>query len=181
MNLHSLVVVALRFITLNFLLLVIIYLTPQLYLFSDAYRQDEFELFDAFSVVPLVIVFGLFLGAILIWIFSHGIARLVIRGLPKDASVVSLSLVDCYSVVFLGIGLYYFVGYFPDTLTWAHYLIKLAATNPGDSWKDEVDWYSFWSTFLPFAIGTLLFLNGRKWSQKIARSHLKKGEASHSG
>ncbi len=129
MNLQSLVVVTLRLITLNFLLLAVIYLTPQLYLFADTIDQDDFLAFDSFTVVPLAIVAGILVGAVLIWIFSQNIARLVVRGLPQEISIGSVTLVD---------------------------------------------WYSFWSNILPMVIGTLLFLKGRNWAQKVAESHAKK-------
>tara|TARA_R100000027_G_scaffold67627_1_gene67298 strand:- start:77 stop:673 length:597 start_codon:yes stop_codon:yes gene_type:complete len=174
MNLHSLVVVALRLIALNFLLQAVISLTPQLYLFADLISDDGFEVFDVYTVVSLIVVIGIVVGSFLIWVFSYAIARFVVGGLPREVSFGSLSVRDCYSIVFLGVGLYYFVDYFPTILTWAHYLVKLAATSSGDSWKDEVDWYSFWSSFLPMVIGVVLLLKGRAWAERIGIAHMRK-------
>jgi hypothetical protein len=169
MNLQSLIVVFLRLMALNFLLQVATQLSPQLLQFPEGPRQDGDSSMASYVLVPVLMVVGLIVGAILIWVFAPSIARFVTRGVSCDLSLGSLSLVDCYSVAFIGLGLFYIAGYFPHVLNWVHYLFKAAATRPGDTWKQEVPWYDVSSVFITFIVGIVLFVKGRSWAVALAR------------
>jgi hypothetical protein len=177
MNLESLIVVILRLMALNFFLQVAIQLSPQLFRFTEMSRQGGLSDMGSYLVVPVVMVVGLIVGAILIWVFALSIARFVTRGVSRDLSFGSLSLVDCYSVAFIGIGLFYIASHFPQVLSWAHYLFKAAASKTGDTWKEGVQWYDVWSAFIPFIMGVLLFVNGRSWAVALARRQEKSESA----
>jgi hypothetical protein len=170
MNLQSLIVVVLRLMALNFFLQVWVQLSPQLLRLTEVSRQGGLTDMGSYLVVPLIMVIGLIVGAILIWVFALSIARLATRGVSRDLSFGSLSLVDCYSVAFIGIGLFYIASHFPQVLNWAHYLFKAAASQPGDTWKQGVQWYDVWSAFIPFIVGIVLFVKGRSWAVALARS-----------
>jgi len=169
MNLQSLIVVFLRLMALNFLLQVAVQLSSQLLRFTEVPRQDGGSSMASYVLAPVLMVIGCMVGAILIWIFAPSIARLVTRGVSCDLSLGSLSLVDCYSVAFIGLGLFYIAGYFPHVLNWVHYLFKLAASRPGDTWKQEVPWYDVSSVFITFIVGIVLFVKGRSWAVALAR------------
>jgi hypothetical protein len=177
MNLQSLIVVILRLMAFNFFLQVPIQLAPQLLRLTEVSRQDGFGEMASYVAVPLIIVIGLIVGAILIWVFAPPIARFVTRGVSRDLSFGSMSLVDCYSVAFIGIGLYYMASHFPQVLNWSHYLFKAAASRPGDTWKEGVQWYDVSAAFVPFIIGVVLFVNGRSWSVGLARIQEKSESA----
>ncbi len=170
MNLQSLIVVILRLMALNFFLQVAIQLSPQLLRFTEMSRQAGPAVMGSYLAVPVFMVIGPIVGAILIWVFALSIARFVTRGVSRDLSFGSFSLVDCYSVAFIGIGLFYIAGHFAQVLNCAHYLFKAAASQPGDTWKQGVQWYDVWSVFIPFIVGIVLFVKGRSWSVALARS-----------
>ena len=169
MNLQSLIVVVLRLMALNFFLQVALQLSPQLLRFTEISRQDGNTGMGSYLVVPIITVIGLIAGAILIWVFALSIARFVTRGVSRDLSFGSLSLVDCYSVAFIAIGLFYIVSHFPRVLNWAHFLFTSAASNSGDSWKEGVRAYDISQAFIPFIVGIVLFVKGRSWAVALAR------------
>ena len=177
MNLQSLIVVILRLMALNFFLQVAVQLSPQLLRFTEVSRQDGFGSMASYLVAPIIMVIGLIVGAILIWVFALPIARFVTRGVSRDLSFGSLSLVDCYSVAFIGIGLFYIASHFPQILNWTHYLFKAAASQPGGTWKEGVQWYDVWSAFVPFVVGVVLFVNGRSWAVALGRRQEKSESA----
>ena len=169
MNLQSLIVVILRLMALNFFLQVAIQLSPQLFRLTEMSRQGGLSDMGSYLAVPVVMIVGLIAGAILIWVFALSIARFVTRGVSHDLSFGSLSLVDCYSVAFIGIGLFYIASHFPQVLNWAHYLFKAAASRPGNTWKEGVQWYDVSSAFVPFIVGVVLFVKGQAWAVALAR------------
>jgi len=177
MNLQSLIVVILRLMALNFFVQVAIQLSPQLLRFTQLSRQGGLTEMGSYLVVPVMLVIGLVVAAILLWVLALPIARLATRGVSQDLSFGSLSLVDCYSVAFMGIGLFYVASHFPQVLNWAHYLFKAAASKPGDTWKEGVQWYDVSSAFIPFAIGVVLFVKGRSWAVALAQRQDKSESA----
>jgi hypothetical protein len=173
-------VVILRLMALNFFLQVAIHLSPQLLRFTEMSHQGGLSDMGSYLAVPVIMVIGLIVGAILIWVFALSIARFVTRGVSRDLSFGSLSLVDCYSVAFIGIGLFYIANHFPQVLNWSHYLFKAAASQPGDAWKEGVPWYEVSCAFMPFILGALLFVNGRSWAVTLARRQEKSESANPS-
>jgi hypothetical protein len=168
MNLQSLIVVVLRLMALNFLVQVAVQVTPQILQFLRLYELSSREGSRALAL-PLLVLLGLALAAVLLWFLAIPIARLVTRGISQDLSFGAMSLVDCYSIAFMGIGLFYLSSHLPQVLNWAHYLFKAAASTPGDAWKEEVPWYDVWRAFIPFIVGLVLFVNGRKWAVALSR------------
>ncbi len=177
MNLQSLIVVVLRLMALNFFLQVAIQLSPQLLRFTELSRQGGLADMGRYLAVPVIMVSGLVVGAILVWVFAVSIARFVTRGVSRDLSFGSLSLVDCYSVAFIGIGLFYIASHFPQVLNWAHFLFTSAASNTGDSWKQGVRGYDISQAFIPFIVGVVLFVKGRSWAVALARRQEKSESA----
>lgn len=169
MNLQSLVVVILRLLSLNFLLQVSYQMAPQLLRYTELSQQVRGDEFQSLLLLPWLLVVGLILSAIFLWVFASSIARLVTRGLPPELSFGTLSLIDCYSIVFIGLGVYYIANHFPQVLNWTHYLLRMAASYPGDTWKEKVRWYDVSQAVIPFIIGIVLFVNGRKWAFALAR------------
>jgi hypothetical protein len=169
MNIQTLIVVILRLMSLNFLLQVVVQLTPQILRFTDMYRRAPLEDSRSLLVLPLVLVVGLIVAAVLFWVLALPIARLVARGVPHDLSFGSLSLVDCYSIAFIGVGLFYICSHLPQVLNWAHYLFKMSATNSGGEWKQQVQWYDVSQAVITFIMGVVLFVNGRRWAVVLAR------------
>lgn len=169
MNLQTLIVVVLRLMSLNFLLQVAIQLSPQVLRLSEEYPSLKEVDSRSLLVLSSLLIIGLVIGAVLLWLFALPIARLATRGVPHELSFGSLSLADCYSVAFIGMGLFYIANYLPQILNWTHYLFKTAASYPGNDWKGQVQWYSVSSVFIPFIVGVVLFVNGRRWAIMLAR------------
>lgn len=132
-----------------------------------------------YLAVPLIMLIGLILGAILIWVYALSIARLVTRGVSRDLSFGSLSLADCYSVAFMGIGLFYIASHFPQVLNWAHYFLKTAASASGfrDPAERGVNGYDVSQVLITFILGVVLFVKGRSWAAALARSQEKSESA----
>ena len=177
MNLQSLIVVVLRLMALNFFLQVTVQLSPQLLRFTEMSHQGGLSDTRSYLALPVIMVIGLIVGAILIWVFAMSIARWVTRGVSRDLSFGSLSLVDCYSIAFIGIGLFYIASHLPQVLNWAHFLFRSAASSSGDSWKEGVRWYDVSQAFIPFIVGVVLFVKGRSWAVALARLQEKSESA----
>src|SRR5436190_3376896 len=122
MNLQSLVVVVLRLMALDFLLRVAVQLTPQLLKFLRLYERSPLDGSSPSSALPLLVLGALIVSAVLLWILALPIARLVTRGVSKELSFGAMSLVDCYSVAFMSVGLSYTTSHLPAALNWTHYL-----------------------------------------------------------
>jgi len=167
MNLQSLVVVVLRLMALDFLLRVAVQLTPQLLLYLGLYQRSPID--SGPSVLPWLALAALIASAVLLWFLALPIARFVTRGVSHDLSFGAMSLVDCYSIAFMAVGLFYISSGLPSVLNWTHYLFKMAATSAGSSWKEDVKWYDVSQAFIPFIVGIVLFVNGRTWAVGLAR------------
>jgi hypothetical protein len=169
MNLQSLVVVVLRLMALDFLLKVAVQLTPPILQFLRIYERSPLDDSRSFMVLPWLMLVGLIVAAVLLWFLALPIARFVTRGVSHDLSFGAMSLVDCYSIAFMAVGLFYVSSHLPQVLNWGHYLFKAAASKPGDSWKEGVEWYQVSQAFIPFIVGVVLFVNGRRWAVALAR------------
>jgi hypothetical protein len=126
MNIQSLVVVVLRLMALDFLYRLILQSVSSL--IELAQKSYSFRLsggeFNVWMVFPMTVFGALLLAAILLWIFAPAVARLVSRGVSQDISLGALTLADCYSVAFMGVGLMYIAREVPAAITWAHYLLR---------------------------------------------------------
>ncbi len=167
MNFQSLVVVVLRLMALDFLLRVAVQLTPSVLIYLRLSERSPLD--NSPSVLPWLVLAVLIVCAVLLWFLALPIARLVTRGVSHDLSFGAMSLVDCYSIAFMAVGLFYISSHLPQVLNWSHYLFKAAATKAGDSWKEGVQWYDVTQAFVPFVIGVVLFVNGRRWAVALAR------------
>ena len=170
MNLQRLVVVVLRLMALDFLLRVAVQLTPQMLQFLRLYERSTFDDPRSLLILPWLVLAGTIFAAVLIWRFALPIARFVTRGIPHDLSFGKMSLIDCYSVAFMGIGLFYIASHLPTVLNWAHYFLKTAASNSQDT-GEGVSGYVVSEAFIPFIVGVVLFVNGRRWAAALARRH----------
>lgn len=166
MNLQSLVVVVLRLMALDLLL------RAAVEFFSVALSQ-LLPMDRGLVVLPWLVLAALIVSAIVLWFLALPVARLVTRGVSNDLSFGSMALVDCYTIAFMAVGLFYVVTGLPQVLNWSHYLFKLAASTNGTSWKEGVNWYEVSQVFIPFIFGVLLFLNGRGWAVALARRDKK--------
>jgi hypothetical protein len=171
MNLRSLVVVVLRLMALEFLLQVVVQLTPKVLQYLSLYQASQVG--NQPSVLPWLVLAGLVISALLLWFMALPIARLVTRPLPQEISLGALTLADCYSVAFIGVGLLYIANGLPQVLNWGHYLFKAAASTSGDSWKEQVNFYQVSQAFIPFILGALLFFKGRPWAVALASRQTK--------
>ena len=169
MNLQSLVVVVLRLMALKFFLEVGIQLSPQLLRFTEVSERHGLTGVGSYLAVPVMMLIGLTVGAVLIWVFALSIARWVTRSVSHDLAFGALSLVDCYSIAFMGIGLFYMASHFPQVLNWTHFLFTSAASGSGYSWKEQVKGYDVSQAFIPFIVGIVMFVKGRTWAVSLAR------------
>lgn len=166
MNLQSLVVVALRLIALNFLLEILGMSIATVILQLNAPSSSNSSLYSL-----LFYPGGLLVCPFLLWFLSQSIARLVTRRLPQDISFGAMPLADCYSIAFIGVGVYYIAGYLTRVLTLTCHLFKGAAASSGYWWLREVNGTAIAQAYIPFIAGILLFAFGRKWAVMLARKH----------
>ena len=158
MNLQSLVVVILRLAALKFLITTGATFLPQLIVA------------EPYSFVYILIIAALITGAFMLWSLAHPIAQRITSGLPLELSFGALSRVDCYSITFLGVGAWLVAVYFSQVLNWSHYLFRIAAVGEaaGEESFSQVNGYDVSNSIIPFVIGIVLFLNGRKWAHRVA-------------
>ncbi len=168
MNLQSLVVVVLRLMALDFLLRVAVQLTPQILMVLRLSTRSPLDDSRSDLAVPLLFIIAMIICAVLFWVFALPIARFVTRGVSHDLSFGSVSLVDCYSVAFMAVGIFYISSHLPQVLNWAHFFLKTAASGHGDS-EDTYRGYDVSQAFIPFIVGVALFVNGRRWAVALAR------------
>lgn len=168
MNLQSLIVVALRLMALDFLLRVAVQLTPQILQFLRIYEQSPLDGSRSYMVLPWLMLVGLVVAAVLLWFLALPIARFVTRGVSHDLSFGAMSLVDCYSIAFMAVGLFYISSHLPQVLNWAHYFLKAAASGHREG-EQSFSGYDVSQAFIPFIVGVVLFVNGRRWAVTLAR------------
>ena len=175
MNLQSLIVVVLRLMALDFLLRVAVQLTPQILQFLRIYERSPLDDSRSFMVLPWLMLIGLVAAAVLLWFLALPIARFVTRGVSHDLSFGSMSLVDCYSIAFMAVGLFYVSGHLPQVLNWAHYILKAKASGRVDT-EQGFSGYDVSQAFIPFIVGAVLFVNGRRWAMALARRQTKSSQ-----
>jgi hypothetical protein len=154
---------------LDFLLRVAVQMTPQILMVLRLSNHSPTDDSHSVMALPLLVLATMIICAVLFWVFALPIARLVTRGISHDLSFGAMSLVDCYSIAFMSVGLFYISSNLPQVLNWAHFLFKAAATKAGNSWKEGVNWYDVSQAFIPFIVGLLLFVNGRRWAVTLSR------------
>ncbi|NLI83705.1 MAG: hypothetical protein GX443_18785 [Deltaproteobacteria bacterium] len=170
MNLQSLVVVVLRLMALDVLLRVAVELTPQMLQLLTVSEASPIAESSSLTVLSLLVVVAMIAAAALLWFLALPIAQLVTRSVSSDLSFGAMSLVDCYTIAFVAVGLSYISSHLPQVLNWTHYLIKAAASSPGDTWKEGVEWYNVSNAFIPFITGVVLLAKGRAWAAALGRN-----------
>jgi hypothetical protein len=158
---------------LDFLLRVAIQLTPSLLTLLRLSHSTATGESAVDAALPWLMLIGLVICAVLLWVLSLPIARLVTKSVPQEVSLGGLALTDCYSLAFLGVGLLYIASGLPQVLSWGHYLFKMAASTSGDSWKEQVNFYQVWQAVIPFILGVVLFVKGRAWAVALASRQQK--------
>lgn len=171
LNVEGLVGVILRLVAINFLMRVIVEFTPRILHFLMLTTRPVPLEPNSVAAIPWVVLAAMVGLAALIWFLSVPIARFVTKGVPKQLALGGMTVVDCYSIVFIGVGLFYIVSHLPYALTWIHYLFKLAVSHFGDAWKEQVRWYEIANAFIPFIFGVALFVNGRRWAVVLSEKH----------
>src|SRR5438132_10116916 len=117
---------------LCFLLCVVIQVTLLLISFSRDHHSSPPGESSLDAALPWGMLVGLVLCAVLLWVLALPIARLVTKRVPQEVSLGVLTLADCYSFAFVGVGLFYVASGLPHVLTWGHYVFKMAASTSGE-------------------------------------------------
>lgn len=168
MDLQSLIVVVLRLMALDFLLRVAVQLTPQILKFLRVYEQSPLDGSRSYMVLLWLMLVGLIVAAVLLWFLALPIARFVTRGVSHDVSFGAMSLVDCYSIAFMAVGLFYISSHLPQVLNWAHYFLKTAASGHREG-EQGFSRYEVSQALITFIVGVVLFMNGRRWAVALTR------------
>jgi len=165
MNVHTLIVIALRLTALNFLVRVVVELTTPLLIFAGIYQRPAD---DSSMVIGWALVASLVFGAILLWVLALPVARLIARGVPGDLTFDNLTLADCYSIAFVGIGLVYIISHAAGVWNWTTFFLHSLIHGPRYPLGDRSRGYEVANIFIPFIIGILLVFKRRKWSRAFA-------------
>jgi hypothetical protein len=164
-NVHTLIAIALRLTAFNFLVRVVVELTTPLLIFAGVYQRPAD---DASMTVGWALVASLTLGALLLWFLALPTARLVARSAPGDLSFDNLTLADCYSIAFVGIGLVYIISHAAGVWNWTTFFLHSLIHGPRSPFADRSRGYEVANIFIPFIIGILLIVKRRKWSVALA-------------
>ena len=171
MNLQSLVIVLLRLMSLNLLLQSATQFFPVLFRLGMMYQSVQSG--DLSFGLPWVMVSGFIGGAALLWMFAPSIASFVTNGLPGELSFGSFSLADCYTVVFIAVGLVNVVSQFPSILYWGHFALIAAPSQPGAVWDYSMRSHDIFNAVTRFIVGILLIVSARKWATALARRQMQ--------
>lgn len=167
MNLQSIVVVLLRLMALNLVLMVIQMIPMWLVFWPDLLAPSRDEPWEhSWSIVFIALI--LLASAFLLWMRALPVARLVTRPVSQDVSLGSLSLADCYSIVFVGLGLYQMSVNLAGVLATSQILYVTVVSTSGADWMERIKWDVVFGSFVPFLIGLILFVKGRRWAVKLA-------------
>ena len=175
MNLQCLIVVVLRLIALDFLLRTTLEFTARIIWYLPEYKRSSVG--DLWlMLLPWLLVIGLQVAAIILWFLALPIARLVTRGVSQDLSFGTMSLVDCYSIAFIAVGLFYICSHLAQVVNWAHFILKTAV--PGRGYSEQTfNGYDVSQALITFIVGIVLFVKGRKWAVALARRHAESPQA----
>lgn|GEM_PF-723385 len=164
-NIQSLVVIVLRLTALNFLLRVVLEIsTPLLAATGMLPRSAD----DAPMTIGWMLAGALVLGAIVLWALASPLARLIARGVPHELSLDNLSLADCYSIAFLGVGTVYMVGHLPGVWNWSLFFGRSILHRLNYPFNDPTRSYEIANAFIPFLVGMILVWKRRKWAVALA-------------
>lgn len=170
MNLHSLVVVSLRLMSINFLIGIAVQLTPALVALSlNAYSNES-------TPIPWIVLTILLATAALLWTNSELLATAITRQQPSELSLGILTLADCYSIGFLGVGLYQIAGHLGSSLQWFYFILASAISSPGTRWREGVDFSGMITSLAALAGGVALITKGRSWALALASKHARSEE-----
>ncbi|HXS67217.1 MAG TPA: hypothetical protein VN761_00140 [Candidatus Polarisedimenticolia bacterium] len=174
-NVHTLIVIALRLIAFNFLVRVVVELTTPLLTFAGIYQRPAN---DSSMAIGWMLVGSLILGALLLWFLALPIARLIAHGVPGDLTFDNLTLADCYSIAFVGIGLVYIISHAAGVWNWTTFFLHSLIHGPRYPFGDRSRGYEVANIFIPFIVGILLVFKRRKWSRAFAGKDVQQGPIS---
>jgi hypothetical protein len=170
MNIKSIVIIILRLYALNFFLEALIKIIPTAMRILMAFEGLE----GVQKAIPWSLIVILLVFSIIFWFLAFPIANLVTRKLPNDELTLgSLTLINCYTVAFFSIGLFFVVSNVANSFSWFYYIFHMAVSTSGPSWKSEVDWYSASATITPFIVGIVLVFKAKFWADKLLKYHNK--------
>jgi len=166
-NVHTIAALALRLIAVNFLVRILVEVSTPLLISAGIYQRpaDEAPLTIAWALVG-----ALFFGALLLWLLALPVARLVARGVPGDISFDNLTLADCYSLGFTGLGVVYIVGHLAGAWNWTMYFFRWLFHGQYIPWADPGRGYQIMSIFIPLIAGILLVATRKKLARIMAGS-----------
>jgi hypothetical protein len=167
MNVQSLVVVVLRLTALNFFLRVMVEISTPVLLATGIYQRGPDE---APVVIGGALVGILVCSAILLWLLALPVARLIARGVPYELSLGDLSLADCYSIAFLGMGLFFAVSHLAPVWNWSVFFLRWTFHHSYYVWNGKEHGHELANAFLPFIAGVILIWKRRKWALALAGS-----------
>jgi hypothetical protein len=159
MNLRSLVVVGLRLVVLNF------FLREVLELGWAALTQKPIT--GQFNPIWLLIFIAI-VGSALLWAFTPDIATAITRGIPGEISLGAPALVDCYTIGFVALGIYYMASDLPALFSWVIYIFRSALQSSGTEWRRQIKFADFVVVCAWFLLGCALVLNARVWGTALA-------------
>ena len=164
-NIQSLVVIVLRLTALNFLLRVVLEISTPLLAATGMFPRPAD---DAPMAIGWVLAGGLVLGAIFLWALAAPFARLIAQGVPHELSLDNLSLADCYSIAFLGVGTVYMVGHLPGVWNWSLFFARSIFHRLNYPLNDPARSYDIANAFIPFIVGMILVWKRRNWAVALA-------------
>jgi hypothetical protein len=166
-NIHTIVALALRLTAVNFLVRMLVEISTPLLISAGIYQRPVDQ---APMTIAWALVGALFLGGLLLWTLAVPLARLVARGVPGDISFDNLTLADCYSLSFAGMGVVYIVSHSAGAWNWTMYFLRWLFHRQYAPWSNPGRGYEIMGIFIPFTAGILLVLMRKKLAHMLAGS-----------
>ena len=120
-------------------------------------------------------VLGTVLGLILLalatalWMLAPRIAKRMSRECDGHVTFTSLNMFDCYTLIFVGVGLVHFIDHLGSSLSWLYFLFVSA----GSGREHDINFYTAFEAIFPILVSVLLLARSQRWAKKFSAAHIK--------
>ena len=120
-------------------------------------------------------VIGTVLGLILLalaaalWMLAPRIAKRMSRECDGHVTFTSLSMVDCYTLLFVGVGLVHLIENLSSGLSWLYFLF----VSVGSGREHQVNLYDAFAAIFPIFLSVVLLARSKKWGRKFGAMRIE--------
>lgn len=155
MNACSLAIILLRFVAMDALLIGGLKLLPSVVLVLG--HNDN-------GVIAMIFGFVFVTLSASLWVLAPLLAKRMTRECEGEGLFTSLNMQDCYTLIFVGVGLDNLVGRISPALNWLHYLLVSARNGH----EHEINFYNAFENIFPVMVSITVIVQSKKWAKKLS-------------